>query len=90
MEPLNNTLAEKEKMWFRLTYWRYRAEEKLTFNSGKNKGKPTRRRWINAGQTSISNFTTTFEEFFVQAIKDKEWVRPLFKSIMERCSEELR
>jgi hypothetical protein len=89
MKPLNNTLTEEE-MWFRLTYWRYRAEENLKFNSGKKIGEPTYRRWVNAGQTSISNSINTFEEFFVQAIKEKDWIRPLFKNIMKRCTEELK
>lgn len=89
MESTDKTLPEKEKMWLRLTYWRYKTAPIVHINSGKRKGEITNRRWINAGQTSFSNSISTFEEFFVQAIKEKDWVRPLFKNVMERCSKEL-
>ena len=81
---------ENKKTWLRMTYWRYKTAPIVKISTGKNQGKITNRRWIIAGQTSFSDPMQTFEEFFVQAIKNKEWIRPLFKKIIERCSEELK
>lgn len=60
--------------WLRITYYRYKKRE---------------RRWVFAGQTSISNPISGFLELFVKAIKEKEWIRPLFREVYKQCSKEL-
>jgi hypothetical protein len=76
-------------LWLRITYFRYLKSEIVKTR----KGKVTNKRWIFAGQTSISDPIGAFEELFVKAIqKDKEgkWIRPLFKNIINRCCDELK
>ncbi len=85
MESIDKNCPDSEKVWLRLTYWRYKTAESVFDKNGKR----TNRRWVIAGQTSLSNPISTFEDFFVQAIKEKEWIRPLFKKILERCIDEL-
>ena len=65
---------EEAENWLRMTYYRYNKEK---------------RRWIFAGQTSLSDPISFFEEMFVKSIKEKEWMRNLFKKIGERCRKEL-
>ena len=65
---------EEDEEWLRITYYRYNKEK---------------RRWIYAGQTSMSDPVSSFEEMFVTAIKEKEWMRNLFKKIYEKCKKEI-
>jgi len=65
---------DETENWIRITYYRY---------------KPKERRWIFAGQTSIADPIKAFVTLFVQAIKEKEWVRPLFREVNKQCSKEL-
>lgn len=60
--------------WLRITYYRYKKKE---------------RKWVFAGQTSIADPITAFVELFVKAIKEKEWIRPLFREIYKKCAKEL-
>jgi len=60
--------------WLRITYYRYKIKEK---------------KWVFAGQTSLSDPISHFRELFVNAIKEKEWIRPLFKEVFKQCSKEL-
>lgn len=64
---------EKEN-WLRLTYYRYKNKEK---------------RWVFAGQTSLSDPISHFEELFTTAVKEKAWIRPLFRNIVKECAKEL-
>ena len=64
---------EKEE-WLRITYYRYKKQLN---------------RWVFAGQTSLSDPISAFEKLFVDAIKEKEWIRPLFKNVMKQCIKEL-
>ena len=64
----------EDENWLRITYYRYNKEK---------------RRWIFAGQTSISDPISYFVELFVKAIKEKEWMRPLFRRIYKQCRKEL-
>jgi hypothetical protein len=76
-------------IWLRITYYRYLKNAVIKTK----KGKVTNKRWIFAGQTSISDPINAFEELFVKAIRKDEngkWIRPLFKNVMERCSNELK
>lgn len=59
----------EDEDWMRITYYRYKKKE----------GK-----WIFAGQTSISDPISDFGKLFINAIKEKEWIRPLFRKI---CKE---
>ena len=65
---------EKENLII-VTYYRYRKRQK--------------RKWVFAGQTAFSDPISSFEELFVKAIKEKEWIKPLFREVYERCSNEL-
>jgi len=65
--------SEKED-WLRITYYRYKKIE---------------RKWVFAGQTSISDPISKFVELFVEAIKEKEWIRPLFREVCKQCAKEL-
>jgi len=64
--------------WLRITYYRY-----------KKKAIPPKKRtgWVFAGQTSLSNPMSQFEELFIKAIKEKQWMRTLFREILEQCSD---
>lgn len=64
----------EDENWLRITYYRYNKEK---------------RRWIFAGQTSISDPISVFVKLFVKAIKEKEWIRPLFREIYKKCAKEL-
>lgn len=64
----------EDEDWLRITYYRYKKKE---------------RKWVFAGQTSISDPISSFDELFVKAIKEKEWIRPLFRKIYEQCKQEL-
>jgi hypothetical protein len=74
-----------DKEWLRITYYRYLKNEIVRTK----KGKITNRRWIFAGQTSFSDPISKFEELFVKAIKEKQWIRPLFRKIIKQCNKEL-
>jgi len=65
---------DEDEDWLRITYYRYKKKE---------------RRWVFAGQTSISDPISDFVELFVKAIKEKEWIRPLFREIYKKCAKEL-
>jgi len=65
----------EEEDWLRITYYRYKKHEK---------------RWVFAGQTSLSNPISYFCDLFVAAIKEKEWIRPLFREVLRQCSRELK
>jgi hypothetical protein len=69
-----------EENWLRITYYRY-----------KKKAIPPKKRtgWVFAGQTSLSDPISKFQELFVNAIKEKEWVRTLFKEVFKQCAKEL-
>jgi hypothetical protein len=58
----------------RITYYRYKKEG----------------RWVFAGQTSISDPFDSFSKLFIKAIKEKKWIRPIFKEIYRKCSLELK
>lgn len=60
--------------WLRITYYRYKKIE---------------RRWVFAGQTSISDPISDFVKLFVKAVKEKEWIRPLFREVCKQCVKEL-
>jgi len=64
----------QDEDWLRITYYRYKKKE---------------RRWVFAGQTSLANPISGFLELFVKAIKEKEWIRPLFREVYKRCFKEL-
>jgi len=64
----------EDEDWLRITYYRYKKKE---------------RKWVFAGQTSLANPTSGFLELFVEAIKEKEWMRQLFKEVYKQCSNEL-
>ena len=68
------SFKHEEQDWLRITYYRYKKIE---------------RRWIFAGQTSISGPISDFVELFVKAIREKEWIRPLFKEVCKQCAKEL-
>ena len=61
--------------WLRFTYYRYKRKEK---------------KWVFAGQTSLSNPLSQIEELFVKAIKEKQWMKALFKGVFKKCARELR
>jgi len=64
----------EDEDWLRITYYRYKKKE---------------RRWVFAGQTSLANPISSFLELFVKAIKEKEWIKPLFREVYKQCSKEL-
>ena len=64
----------EDEDWLRITYYRYKKKE---------------RKWVFAGQTSLANPISGFLELFVEAIKEKEWMRQLFKEVYKQCSNEL-
>ncbi len=64
----------EDEDWLRITYYRYKKKE---------------RRWVFAGQTSFADPISSFRELFVNVIKEKEWIRPLFREIYKRCKKEL-
>ena len=66
----------EEEQWLRMTYYRYKKKEQKW-------------NWNFAGQTSFANPISKFEELFVNALKEKEWVRPLFKETFRQCKKEL-
>lgn len=79
---------DPDNIWLRITYYRYLKNEIIRTK----KGKITNKRWIFAGQTSISDPISAFEELFVKAIredKNGKWIRPLFKNIIKHCTKEL-
>lgn len=63
----------ENEKWLRITYYRYKKIGK----------------WVFAGQTSISDPFNSFVVLFAKAIKEKEWIRPLFKNVYRQCSKEL-
>lgn len=63
-----------DKEWMRLSYYRYNL---FTGN------------WTFAGQTSLSDPYESFIELFTKGIKEKGWLRPMFKEIYRKCSKEL-
>jgi hypothetical protein len=64
----------KNQDWLRITYYRYNKREK---------------RWVFAGQTSYADPMSQFEEFFVNGIKEKDWIRKLFKNVFRQRAKEL-
>jgi hypothetical protein len=64
---------EEREDWLRISYYRYRKDGQ----------------WVFAGQTSISAPFDSFSKLFIKAIKEKKWIRPLFKEIYEKCQNEL-
>jgi hypothetical protein len=64
----------EEEDWLRITYYRYKNKD---------------RRWVFAGQTSLSDPISHFRDLFVSAIKEKEWIRALFKQVFKKCAKEL-
>ncbi|MEM3576883.1 MAG: hypothetical protein QXX51_00295 [Candidatus Bathyarchaeia archaeon] len=60
--------------WLRITYYRYKKKEM---------------RWVFAGQTALAMPISGFRELFIKVIKEKEWIRPLFKEIYKQCLNEL-
>ena len=64
----------EDEDWLRLTYYRCKKKD---------------RRWVFAGQTSISDPISCFEELFTKAIKSKVWMRHLFSNIYKQCKKEL-
>jgi hypothetical protein len=64
----------EDEDWLRITYYRYKKKES---------------RWVFAGQTSLAIPISGFLELFVKAIKEKEWIRPLFREVYKRCFKEL-
>ena len=64
----------EDEDWLRITYYRYKKKEK---------------RWVFAGQTSLSDPISEFEELFVRGIKEKHWIRSLIKNVFEQCAKEL-
>jgi hypothetical protein len=64
----------EEEDWMRITYYRYKKKEK---------------RWVFAGQTPYSDPISQFEELFITGVKEKDWIRRLFKSVLRQCSKEL-
>jgi len=50
----------EDENWLRMTYYRYKKKEK---------------RWVFAGQTSLSGPNSEFENLFAEAIKEKKWVK---------------
>jgi len=64
----------EEEDWLRITYYRYKNKDK---------------RWVFAGQTSLANPLSGFLELFVNTIKEKEWIRTLFREVYKQCSKEL-
>jgi hypothetical protein len=66
--------------WVRMTYYRY-----------KKRAIPPKKRvgWVFAGQTSLASPISQFSEFFIDAIKGKEWIRQFFKNIFKQCAKEL-
>jgi len=70
----------QKEYWLRITYYRY-----------KKKAIPPKKRigWVFAGQTSLSDPISHFEELFTTTVKEKAWIRPLFKKIVKECAKEL-
>ena len=64
----------EDEDWLRITYYRYKKAE---------------RKWVFAGQTSMSNPISGFLELFVKVVKEKDWIRPLFREVYKQCSKEL-
>jgi len=64
----------EDEGWLRTTYYRYKKKE---------------RKWVFAGQTSLANPLSGFLELLVNTIKEKEWIRPLFREVYKQCSKEL-
>ena len=64
----------EKERWLRITYYRYKKDGK----------------WVFAGQTSIADPMTSFVDLFVAAIKNKTWVRKLFKEVFNKCEYELK
>ena len=64
----------EDEDWLRITYYRYKKKE---------------RKWVFAGQTALSNPISGFIKLFANAVKEKEWIRPVFREVYKRCSNEL-
>jgi hypothetical protein len=64
----------EDEYWLRITYYRYKKREK---------------RWVFAGQTSLAGPISNFQKLFTEAIKEKEWIKPLFREVYKQCSKEL-
>jgi len=65
----------EDEDWLRITYYRYKKKEK---------------RWVFAGQTSYADRISQFEELFINGIKEKDWLRRLFKNVFKKCAKELK
>jgi hypothetical protein len=65
----------EDEDWIRFTYYRYKKKEN---------------KWVFAGQTSLSDPMSYFSELFENAVKEKKWIRPIFREVAEKCSKELQ
>jgi hypothetical protein len=65
----------EDEDWLRITYYRYKKKEN---------------KWVFAGQTSLSDPISQFEELFVTGIKEKDWIKRLFKNVVNQCANELK
>lgn len=63
---------DEDENWLRITYYRYKKKE---------------RKWVFAGQTSISDPISSFVELFVRAIREKEWIRPIFREVCKELGQ---
>jgi len=66
--------VDYDEKWIRVSYYRYKKKQ---------------RKWVFAGQTSISNTINYLARLFAKAVKEKKWVRPLFKEVCKQCEKEL-
>jgi len=65
---------DEHEDWLRMTYYRYKKRE---------------RKWVFAGQTSLSGPLSYFQRLFIETIKEKPWMRQLFREVYKQCSKEL-
>ena len=57
--------------WLRTSYYRYKKQEK---------------KWVFAGQTSMSNPISGWVEMFSKAIKEKSWFKEFFKEVQKQSN----
>jgi hypothetical protein len=69
------SFENEDEKWLRITYFRYKKKD---------------RRWVFAGQTSLTDPISSFRDLFVNAVKEKDWIRPLFKEVCRQCKRELK
>jgi hypothetical protein len=68
----------EDENWLRITYYRY-----------KKKAIPPKGRtgWVFAGQTSLTNPMSQFEELFTKATREKQWMKIFFREIIKQCPD---